>query len=69
MKIESTCICGKDAFTTIVQIPACKSCWEKYSKEGRRYLPFEQRVFYKSFIDMARRKGVTKATNYTFSGY
>lgn len=61
------CPCGNPAYTTIVQIPACKECSEKYEKEG--HLPMSKRVFFQSFLDMARKANHPKATQYSYHGY
>ena len=64
-----TCPCGLSAITVIVGIPACESCHDKYSTEGRRNLPFEDRPVFKKFIDLARGKGYPQAINVTFYRY
>ena len=64
--MTQTCQCGNPVYTFIVQIPACRQCYEAYAQEGRQYL--SDRPVFRSFIQGSRQAGHRNAVGYTFPG-
>ncbi len=66
MTTETLCHCGEKVHTFIVQIPACRKCYEAYDREGRQYLA--DRPVFRKFIQGSRLAGHRNAVGYTFPG-
>lgn len=46
-------LCCSEAVTTAAQIPVCKEHYAAYQKEGRKCLPFSERVVYQKLLKAA----------------
>lgn len=60
---------GQPLYTFIAHLPACKECFNKYREEGMQGGSMVDRMFFRAFIEKARKKGIKQAVDYTFYGY
>jgi hypothetical protein len=58
LDIPKCVICDSPAITTAAQILVCARCYNEYADEARKYLPFNQRYFYRILLyaDNIRKK-------------